>query len=660
MHLINTRLAGSEVPNSLPESLVPPSLRGQSVPAPPAHTEPQKDLLSLLDDDNPPPVSSQGAFVAPSAPTSGPGSVTASPRQPTGFEPTGSKHTGTNQSDRSTVPAGSTFPDNPFDQPPPTTFHTFGNAPPPPPLPTGGASGPVASAERGAPSSTDAVFLQAAERELAKVKAQRQELESDLASSINSVKEMRERINRAKAEIESEQGAVDELQGKTQLEGDTLSQVQAQVNSEKAHLAELEQEKLDLQAQIDQDKTNIKVANRQASQAQTAATPVREEMDALRAESTQKADPSPGLVTAPLETTSESKPSTDTPPEPVGTQSGWNPFGAPPPLPTGATLRTGSVQRDTFGVAPETSVPNTADGADPTLKVPGGIPSFDDAFGDSFQSLSLHDTGPPGATAAALEAATRSEQTEHPVPSTRPDFEQQAPGTQAPDDLQTSEPGHVNFSQAPSVDEHHAHFSISHISSQLPISNTTHLDHADLDTNAPVSLSGARADSNSGNGVKPNARIHVCVPPGDPLQANPRALQLANTTSSAGAPAERPTSNRGSDVNKSFEPLIPGTLAFESDTYLNSPFAVASGSAGAHSVDTLQDQDYVLAERPAPSPVPAPLTGSVVTASRSEHLHSPSVPGPFASATASAAQGHLSEDADRIVDDDWTLTRPPA
>ncbi|KAF8894436.1 hypothetical protein BD779DRAFT_1501043 [Infundibulicybe gibba] len=57
MHLIQKKLAGVDVPRTLPPSLIPPSLRSNNVPAPPP--EPVKDLFPW--DDTPPASASSGA-----------------------------------------------------------------------------------------------------------------------------------------------------------------------------------------------------------------------------------------------------------------------------------------------------------------------------------------------------------------------------------------------------------------------------------------------------------------------------------------------------------------------------------------------------------------------------------------------------------------------
>lgn len=50
MHLINAKLAGKDVPTTLPTSLIPPRLRSQAVAAPPA---PAKDLFDVFNDEAP-------------------------------------------------------------------------------------------------------------------------------------------------------------------------------------------------------------------------------------------------------------------------------------------------------------------------------------------------------------------------------------------------------------------------------------------------------------------------------------------------------------------------------------------------------------------------------------------------------------------------------
>ncbi len=69
MHLINGQLAGKPLPQELPASLVPPSMRNMDLPAAvnPQQSDTQKDLFSLMDDDPPAPtISASSAFITPS------------------------------------------------------------------------------------------------------------------------------------------------------------------------------------------------------------------------------------------------------------------------------------------------------------------------------------------------------------------------------------------------------------------------------------------------------------------------------------------------------------------------------------------------------------------------------------------------------------------
>src|SRR6266571_3817690 len=69
MHLIMGKLAGKDIPSTLPPSLIPPSMRAAAVPATsPFHPPPSESLKDLLWDDGPSsPVASQPqtAFLQP-------------------------------------------------------------------------------------------------------------------------------------------------------------------------------------------------------------------------------------------------------------------------------------------------------------------------------------------------------------------------------------------------------------------------------------------------------------------------------------------------------------------------------------------------------------------------------------------------------------------
>jgi len=73
MHLIQKKLAGVEVPNTLPQSLIPPAMRSGAIgnhafsaPLPP-QPEPVRDLFSF-DDEPTPPVPATSAFSVPLQP----------------------------------------------------------------------------------------------------------------------------------------------------------------------------------------------------------------------------------------------------------------------------------------------------------------------------------------------------------------------------------------------------------------------------------------------------------------------------------------------------------------------------------------------------------------------------------------------------------------
>lgn len=83
MHLINAKLAGQDIPTALPNSLIPPNLRGSQTVDRPEVTQPSsasKDLFDLFNDSN---------EIAPSAPAGGVSAATAFLPQPPSRRSTG-------------------------------------------------------------------------------------------------------------------------------------------------------------------------------------------------------------------------------------------------------------------------------------------------------------------------------------------------------------------------------------------------------------------------------------------------------------------------------------------------------------------------------------------------------------------------------------------
>lgn len=72
MHIINSRLAGNELPSTLPPSLVPPSMRSPQPSTITAQNEPQLDLLL---DDTPPSTALQAEPAGGSGQTQTPASA---------------------------------------------------------------------------------------------------------------------------------------------------------------------------------------------------------------------------------------------------------------------------------------------------------------------------------------------------------------------------------------------------------------------------------------------------------------------------------------------------------------------------------------------------------------------------------------------------------
>lgn len=337
MHLINRRLAGTEVPNTLPPSLVPPSLRTQALPASvnPHTSDTQRNLFTAPASASIP-SSTQGAFAGP-LPSSGQSNHSSTPFD-SAFDtapfPSGSHSRQTSVHRSSLAAFDSTFDSfgqagatpavhsrashgaPPFSAHPLTPqSHSAGpsSAQPASPNLTGPApfsqlSRTVSRASTSAPTrgsvvhggtpggaatpavapETSGVFLEAAERELTKVKEQRSKVQAKLASEEDAVAEMRTRLQAAGGEIDDEQKIVDDLTAKVTAQTTTLTELKDHLSKLALQQTHLRQEKADLLQQIEQDKAQVQQANRHVSEIQSKSATLTTDVGKLHEQLAKK------------------------------------------------------------------------------------------------------------------------------------------------------------------------------------------------------------------------------------------------------------------------------------------------------------------------------------------------------------------------------------
>lgn len=283
MHLINAKLAGKDVPASLPASLIPPSLRGelggtQEVIAPGVSST-TKDLFDLFDD----------------TPAPAPAPVASPPAAPfsTAFLPTPPSRKPTAPSPRmSPAPTGA----------PSTAAATgFGMAPfapatrPPPSdlLGDDSAEAPRAVPDNSAEIGNKQNHLANTTRSLTDLEKTRSDLESSASNSAKQLEELEEKLSSARVRHEAETKAVADLRIRVGEQKAKLQQLNADVISAESDLTAMKLEKDELEQAVLRDKEEVRGLQRKMKEVEDEKTGLKLVLEKLKKESRQQK----GLVT---------------------------------------------------------------------------------------------------------------------------------------------------------------------------------------------------------------------------------------------------------------------------------------------------------------------------------------------------------------------------
>lgn len=261
MHLINTKLAGGEVPSTLPQSLVPPSLRGtlgaQEVLSGPSNAA--KDLFDLFDDTPISPVKSS----------------TSPPPQSTLLPPPSRKDT--REVTRSAVPASRS---------------PIAVAPPP-------ASNDLLGDESSSINDNSAQIgmkrneLDNTSRSLSQISQTRQSLEATAADSKAQLAELEVKLTDAKAKHETESKLVADLRARVAEQSTQLRTFEADVIAAESDVSALKSEKTELEQALLRDKEEIRGLQRMMKEVEEEKTALKNVLEKLRKEARQQK----GMVT---------------------------------------------------------------------------------------------------------------------------------------------------------------------------------------------------------------------------------------------------------------------------------------------------------------------------------------------------------------------------
>lgn len=325
MHLINGQLAGKPLPQELPASLVPPSMRSMDLPAAvnPQQTDTQKDLFSLMDDDPPAPTISAGsAFITPSpaapviagARSQAPPAAQRSAPGPfdddffgggaTTSTPAASQPPLPVQSALSPAATGGSFSSA-------TAFRSPGIA-----SPTGvaspsastarlgsafaagtvGAGAGVAAASALGSSGNDdsaelgnkSIQLQSTEKAVSDLQSKRGTLETSIATNASSLAELESRLSTVRVQHETESKLVKDLEERAQKQNAELATLRQDVIREESELSALKAEKDELEQALMRDREDVRDMKKRMNDVQGETGRLKEQLEKLRKEARQQ------------------------------------------------------------------------------------------------------------------------------------------------------------------------------------------------------------------------------------------------------------------------------------------------------------------------------------------------------------------------------------
>lgn len=276
MHLINLKITGSDLPSELPSTLVPPTLRGTSLPRAvnPKETDTQRDLFSLMDDDVDLPVSTASAFAVPAsngptqlsraAPitTSGPfdddfmGSNASAPAP--AFAPTTLSPAMTGGS---TMSGGNRFA-VPGSENAGTAQTPFGDA----------------STE----AANQRLALDSTQKSLSTMEMRKGELEKSVSADGGSISDLKTRLETVRMRHQTESEAVKALTERQAAQAMELRKLQEESVREESELSRLKAEKDEIEQSVMKDREDVREMKRLVGERTREKETLKAELEKLK------------------------------------------------------------------------------------------------------------------------------------------------------------------------------------------------------------------------------------------------------------------------------------------------------------------------------------------------------------------------------------------
>ncbi|KAG9019677.1 hypothetical protein FRB90_011486 [Tulasnella sp. 427] len=238
LHLINGKLTGKEVPDSLPSSLVPPSMR---TPAP-QHSSIHQDMISLLGETPPPSASAASATFPPPVPAP----RATSPPQVSLRQPAftlGRNLLEDDEDDSPTTPAG---PDHSIQ---------IGNV---------------------------QNQLNSTNRSLENTKAERQKAEADVTNSAATLAQLETQLAASKAAYETESRLFADLREKLLAQTASITKTRQELITSESDLSAIRQEKNEIQGKMLRDKDEVLDLQRKMKQVADETEVIKKEIEKVK------------------------------------------------------------------------------------------------------------------------------------------------------------------------------------------------------------------------------------------------------------------------------------------------------------------------------------------------------------------------------------------